>query len=641
MVTLGNPGPDTDNTVASVVATTLRRNARRSSAGAHAPAWSTQVVNVMPSATWRPVLNVGPPARLRLMAEPRLFPGLGIGGYRCFGDLQLIAPLGRITLLVGPNNVGKSTALRLFSQLGSLGKAAQPGGTMPELLTADDVRSVRGEAQVPFEIAWPLRPLTVGPGVDDRYLATLRQALQLGRSDHAWVRLTANGESLHPTAEWLDALQNLRNVPWADLSRALTSTTGGAPGADLERTMSSLRSKLTSPAPKTLVVPAHREIRSGESGGWQFSGEGIIEQLDRIRNPDSLHGQDRDHHEQFLSVVTDVLELSSFDYHVSRAANQTLFLHIDEERRPLGSIGTGIEHSILLIAATIVEPSAMLCVEEPEVHMHPRLQRRLAQYLRDNTSNQIILSTHSATLIDSLRGQTFELSMEANATRVRGPITGGDLQTLDNLGYRASDLLQTNFAIWVEGPSDRIYLLHWLRSQAPDLREGIEFSVVQYGGSLLAHLSAIDEVLDTTVDATLTRLSLPRINQHLAILCDSDKSSSKAPLKPRVERVIHEVEQGDYATVWVTAGRTIENYLPAEMLRRLVPEVHPSVNESSVRSGQWVDLVSKIDRNQKTTLDVDKIKLAIAVANEPADFSMLDLHDRITDLIAAIRGANS
>ena len=33
---------------------------------------------------------------------------------------------------------------------------------------------------------------------------------------------------------------------------------------------------------------------------------------------------------------------------------------------------------------------------------------------------------------------------------------------LDDLGVKASDLLQANCAIWVEGPSDRIYIKKWL-----------------------------------------------------------------------------------------------------------------------------------------------------------------------------------
>ncbi|MEZ4770015.1 MAG: hypothetical protein R2844_16480, partial [Caldilineales bacterium] len=74
---------------------------------------------------------------------------------------------------------------------------------------------------------------------------------------------------------------------------------------------------------------------------------------------------------------------------------------------------------------------------------------------------------------------------------------------------RASDILQANCIIWVEGPSDRIYLKHWLRTIAPELDEGIQFSIMFYGGRLLSHLSADDAEIDEFI-------SLRKINQNLA-----------------------------------------------------------------------------------------------------------------------------
>ena len=68
-----------------------------------------------------------------------------------------------------------------------------------------------------------------------------------------------------------------------------------------------------------------------------------------------------------------------------------------------------------------------------------------------------------------------------------------DEEHLRSLGYRASDLLQANAIVWVEGPSDRIYLLHWLREVAPDLVEGVDFSIAFYGGALLKRLSGAED----------------------------------------------------------------------------------------------------------------------------------------------------
>src|SRR4051812_28044089 len=92
------------------------------------------------------------------MSEGELFPGFGVGGYRCYGtNVQLIGPLDRLNLLIGPNNVGKSSALRLFSKHLEALPANIQNGKQLSTFDQDDVRSVRGEARVPFQIRWPVR----------------------------------------------------------------------------------------------------------------------------------------------------------------------------------------------------------------------------------------------------------------------------------------------------------------------------------------------------------------------------------------------------------------------------------------------------------------------------------------------------
>ena len=62
----------------------------------------------------------------------------------------------------------------------------------------------------------------------------------------------------------------------------------------------------------------------------------------------------------------------------------------------------------------------------------------------------------------------------------------------NDLGYKASDLLQTNSIIWVEGPSDRIYINFWLNEIDDSLVEGVHYSIMFYGGRLFSHLTADD-----------------------------------------------------------------------------------------------------------------------------------------------------
>ena len=60
--------------------------------------------------------------------------------------------------------------------------------------------------------------------------------------------------------------------------------------------------------------------------------------------------------------------------------------------------------------------------------------------------------------------------------------TAQSAEALADMGYKASDLLQSNGVVWVEGPSDRVYLTKWLSILAPEFVEGIHYAIMYYGG---------------------------------------------------------------------------------------------------------------------------------------------------------------
>jgi hypothetical protein len=191
-----------------------------------------------------------------------------------------------------------------------------------------------------------------------------------------------------------------------------------------------------------------------------------------------------------------------------------------------------------------------------------------------------------------------------------------------DLGYRASDLLQANSIVWVEGPTDRLYIRHWLSAVADELVEGIHYSVMFYGGRLLAHLAADDiEVEDF--------ISLRRINQWLSIVIDSDRRKKGAKLNATKRRVRDEFDQGPgYA--WITQGREIENYVPADLLWDAIQKAHPGADS-------FAESPVHINRRSRP---IDKLKVAHHVITEPADLTVLDLKKQVERLAAFISSAN-
>ena len=227
-----------------------------------------------------------------------------------------------------------------------------------------------------------------------------------------------------------------------------------------------------------------------------------------------------------------------------------------------------------------------------------------------------------------LTGNIYACSLNGDYSDCRLVSSAADKHAiLMDLGYRPSDLLQANYIVWVEGPSDRLYINHWIKTKAPELVEGLHYAIMFYGGRLLAHLSFDDPFVDDFI-----RLSC--LNRNACIVADSDRKTAHSHLNETKRRVIKDfLSCGCLA--WVTDGRSIENYIPEQLLNQAVASVH-SRTRSEIRWERFAD-VTHIRENKV----IDKVAVARAVTNSAADFGILDLDRITTKLVDEIKKHNA
>src|SRR5690606_34439442 len=132
-----------------------------------------------------------------------------------------------------------------------------------------------------------------------------------------------------------------------------------------------------------------------------------------------------------------------------------------------------------------------------------------------------------------------------------------------------------NCVIWVEGPSDRIYLKHWISSLDPSLLEGIHYSIMFYGGRLASHLSGDDT--DTGLESFI---SLRRLNRRGVIVIDSDKDRPRGRISDTNRWLRDEFNKGP-GSAWVTEGREIESYLKPREIAEAIRNTKPSASAIS------------------------------------------------------------
>ena len=250
----------------------------------------------------------------------------------------------------------------------------------------------------------------------------------------------------------------------------------------------------------------------------------------------------------------------------------------------------------------------------------------------------LFLTTHSHVVIDLFSGdkdaQVIHVTHDETIkglSRVDAISSHGHhSKVFDDLGVRASDLLQANCVIWVEGPSDRVYFNRWIELFDPELKEHDDYEFAFTGGTLLDHYAY------SNVDEN-ERIEALRINRNAIVLMDRDRTGPDDKLKAWVDRVTEELTNtGGFP--WVTAGKEVENYIPVGALRSLLE------NEDLDPPDVTTSIFKFIKENGGRDYSADKVLLAQRISgrlDREALEGCLDLGTKMEEVCRRIRQWNA
>lgn len=636
--------------------------------------------------------------------------GIAIKGWRSFDEVgAILNNLKKVNLIIGPNNVGKSNISRLLRKLKEITasdieyeRRQRPSDFLKHIdSTFQSTNFIRDDDmwrwlanEITMEV-WPTQeilPWPRGNYFSDQCDMNQRLSLQVkinkskGKTEFS---ICGNGQEItikpinhlvthhfaqeEPVNQYFYEAKSFKDKFFVDLIDSLVFID---PIRHYSRPHKPSENAQPSDVPK-----------------FYFNGADLMAELINLHRQDVKNWSA--YKKQMEKWLKDIIADSICNISLADPDQYRLHFKLDEDEmgldegeiiQNLDELGTGVAQVIMLLSFLYLnkEKNLNVFMDEPESNLHATAVAKLVHIFTTELPNHnFFIATHSHALLDQV-SENWSIYRTTNkphgaTTFISCNSVVQHYKLLDDLGIRASQILQTNMVIWVEGPSDAIYLAKWIKDSSNNkLISGTHYSFLFYGGSNLSSHTLLDDEETTLIDMLKT-------SRYAAIVCDSDCNSkaafTKQNFKTRVKNLIDRLEKindedseiKDFIGIWVTDGREIENYVPPDIFKHIL--LAPPFRKDSIKGDDglhhkleirsedikfgkfdsfdmaFASAYKEKDGNTVSKSTVQKIKekysqnkvnIAKAVVNKwkPDHYEQADLSERIQSLVNLIKKAN-
>ena len=330
--------------------------------------------------------------------------------------------LGKINIICGRNNSGKTTLLEALCENGKFGVG----------------KKVSGNEEWILELFKP----------------------QCGRYTNPDPKISIDWFN-----QYLNNLAN-KNVVWfsdqkeiiiADIKKSKEDHyVLGRHGIDIfnyEPMLEKFFSKATNYYKPILIPPKRRiEFKANIDMTQEItpSGEGLINKLFFLKNQDlesinySIY---KSIYETFHYITN-----SKFNVVPNKENKIELFYQTESDWIPADACGLGLTDVLIIVTVLNVLESKIFFIEEPENHLHADFQKKLLSYLKKIKSKQFIITTHSATFLNTdIIDKIFYCS---NNDEIKVSDQTSKSEIINSLGYSVTENLVADLIVLLEGPTD-------------------------------------------------------------------------------------------------------------------------------------------------------------------------------------------
>lgn len=185
--------------------------------------------------------------------------------------------------------------------------------------------------------------------------------------------------------------------------------------------------------------------------------------------------------------------------------------------------GTGLKHFIDVLIKTTLSKANIVLLDEPEMGLHPDLQRQFIEYLVKLSKEkqiQFFISTHSPIFLNYSDDFSFYRVANKKGVREVQAISPDATHTLlSDFGIRPSDIFNQDICLLVEGASEVVFFEYIIRTLYKSDFEKVGVGIIQYGGA------AADGIISGAIDVS----NITSTQKYTFWLRDRDEKPTNSP----------------------------------------------------------------------------------------------------------------
>ncbi|MEZ3145754.1 ATP-dependent endonuclease [Halobaculum sp. MBLA0143] len=278
------------------------------------------------------------------------------------------------------------------------------------------------------------------------------------------------------------------------------------------------------------------------------------------------------------------VEMSPGNIRVDKAITPSIELHdehlsesVDVRERGSG-VGSLLQLSMMQAYVDFeVSEGYILLFEEPGNFLHPSAERKMLDALREiaGGGGQVVLTTHSQVFIDNRANADIYVTRREDGATEFERVADEGFEAVREIGARNSDILQSDFVIYVEGQSD-VEILKRIAEEVIDDWHNRGVTILPLGGT--GNMQHCDPA------------KLKKINQNFAILLDSDRKEGAEDPKQESVELRNRAANAD-VPCHILKRREIENYFDSDVVADVV-----DLPAAALEIDDYCDVEERVER---------------------------------------------